>query len=103
MALRSLAAMSFFFSSRASETRTLDLVHVHRRPGFAGYLRSPRVNRGDRRRGPGGVGNQLGSGQTLTGSVGRLFQNPGAGFHVDAAIEGDEEQGGEVESASTVE
>lgn len=76
-----------------------DLVHVHRRPGFAGYLRSPRVNRGDRRRGPGGVGNQLGSGQTLTGSVGSLFQNPGAGFHVDAAIEGDEEQGGEVESA----
>lgn len=76
-----------------------DLVHVHWRPRFAGHVGSPRVNRGDRRRGPRGVGYQLGSGQTLAGLVGSLFQNPGAGFHVDAAVEGDEEQGGEVERA----
>lgn len=76
-----------------------DLVRVHRRPRFAGQIGSSRVNGGDGRRGPGGVSYQLGSGQTLASLIGSLFQNPGAGFYIDAAVEGDEEQGREVESA----
>lgn len=76
-----------------------DLVRVHRRPRLAGQVGDARVDGGDGRRGPRGVGDQLGSGQTLAGLVGRLLQDAGAGFHVDAAVEGDEEQGGEVEGA----